>query len=254
MSGSRHDDNCLNLLYGWYDAEGTFQPPTATPENGWQPHTAYHSALRCGCEDGMCPDCQAVWSAQATGCPGPRLHVVPLPGGPSTDSPSGLGQQSSRAPDADGEGSTTPPVYLCAVPEDCQGHYRRCPHNDKPGRFLLACQPCYAQRLRDGVDWCQTDITDGLPLPVSAYRSAPVKGRVRSCGAYFDGAYQCTLPKDHDGDCAWGLTRFSEAVPPHRMALLLGHPPASQGGEIQAAAAVANRLLREASARGINDR
>lgn len=66
-----HDDNCLNLLYGWFEVTGTFHPPVATPENAWQPHVAYHTALLCGCEDGTCADCHAVWQTlppRSEGC------------------------------------------------------------------------------------------------------------------------------------------------------------------------------------------
>lgn len=65
------------------------------------------------------------------------------------------------------------PLYLCADPDECQGHYRRCPHNDVPGRYLLACSDCHEQRVRDGVDMCRTDDSDGLPLALDAYRSVP---------------------------------------------------------------------------------
>lgn len=41
-------------------------------------------------------------SAQSAGLPSPRLDVSPLPSGPATDRPAGLGQELPEAPDVDG--------------------------------------------------------------------------------------------------------------------------------------------------------
>lgn len=69
------------------------------------------------------------------------------------------------------EGECERPLYLCAKPDDCQGHYRRCTHGTG-GPYTLACPPCVKQRNAEGPDYCRTDDDEGLPFPVDTYRSA----------------------------------------------------------------------------------